>query len=112
MSIRRLYKAAFRRLIDVEATSCVYWDLAHNIISYVVTVNVHNDFDSFESFPLKISSVNVTKSAGNCRKLQIWSHILKKSLMENIFCAVRQALLREILLIVFMCFYFHVLMGN
>ena len=31
------------------------------------------------SFPLKISSVNVTKSAG----LRIRSHILKKSLMEN-----------------------------
>ena len=37
------------------------------------------------SYPLRISSVNVTKSAS----LQIWSHLLKKSLMENfIFCAV------------------------
>ena len=36
------------------------------------------------SFPLRISSVNVTKSAGN------WSHLLKKPLMENfIFCAVQ-----------------------
>ena len=35
------------------------------------------------SFPLRISSVNVTKSAGNCRKN------LKKSLVENfIFCTV------------------------
>ena len=35
-------------------------------------------------FPLRISSVNVT------RKLQIWSPLLKKSLMENfIFCAVK-----------------------
>ena len=34
-------------------------------------------------FRLRISSVNVTKSAGN------WSHLLKKTLMENsIFCAV------------------------
>ena len=37
------------------------------------------------NFPLSISSVNVTKSAGNL----IWSHLLKKSLRENfIFCAV------------------------
>ena len=35
------------------------------------------------SFALRISSVNVTKSAGNC------SHLLKKSLVESfIFCAV------------------------
>ena len=32
-------------------------------------------------FPLKISSVNVTKSAG---RLRICSHLLKKSLMENL----------------------------
>ena len=31
------------------------------------------------SFSLRISSVNVTKSAGNC---EIWSHLLKKSLMK------------------------------
>ena len=37
-------------------------------------------------FPLRISSVNVTKSAGNCR----FGHLQKKSVMENfIFCAVR-----------------------
>ena len=37
------------------------------------------------SFPLRISSVNVIKS----RKLRIWSHLLKKPLLENfIFCAV------------------------
>ena len=36
---------------------------------------------------LRIYSVNVTKSEGNW----IWSHLLKKSLMENfIFCAVIQ----------------------
>ena len=36
------------------------------------------------SFPLRISSVKQI-----CKKLWIWSHILKKSLMENfIFCAV------------------------
>ena len=36
------------------------------------------------SFPIRISSVNVTKSA-----VRIWSHLLKKSLMKNfIFCAV------------------------
>ena len=33
------------------------------------------------SFPLKISSVNVTKSTGVHR---IWLHLLKKSFMENI----------------------------
>ena len=38
------------------------------------------------SFPLSISSVNVTKSA---IVLRIWSHLLKKFLMENfIFCAM------------------------
>ena len=42
------------------------------------------------SFPLRISSVNVIKSAGNGRNLK--SHLLKKSLMENvIFCAVWQS---------------------
>ena len=35
-------------------------------------------------FPLRISSVNVIKSA---KKLRIWSHLLKKFLTENfIFC--------------------------
>ena len=33
------------------------------------------------SFPLKISTVNATKSAGNCG--WIWSHLPKKSLMER-----------------------------
>ena len=38
------------------------------------------------SFPLRISSVNMTKF---CSFLRIWSHLLKKFLMENfIFCAV------------------------
>ena len=38
------------------------------------------------SFPLNIPSGNDTKSAG---KLQIWSHLPKKFLMENLtFCAV------------------------
>ena len=37
-------------------------------------------------FPLRISSVNVTKCVG---RLRIWSYLLKKSLVENfIFCAV------------------------
>ena len=36
-------------------------------------------------FPLRISSVNVTKSAVSCG----WSHLLKKFLIENyIFCVV------------------------
>ena len=43
-------------------------------------------------FSLRISSVNVTKSAGNF--YSIWSHLLKKSLMENfILCAVDAVLL-------------------
>ena len=33
------------------------------------------------SFPLRISSVNATKTAVSC--FQIWSHLLKKFLMEN-----------------------------
>ena len=46
------------------------------------------------SFPLRISSVYVTKSVGNCgpnpqETERIWLHLLKKSLIENfIFCAV------------------------
>ena len=46
-------------------------------------------------FPIRISSVNVTKSAVVRRKLRIWSHLLKKSLMENfIFCAVQNMLIK------------------
>ena len=42
----------------------------------------HNTLHKKWSFPLKISSVNVTKPP-------IWSHLLKKSLMKNfIVCAV------------------------
>ena len=37
------------------------------------------------SFPLRISSVNVTKSAVSSGFLWIWSDLLKKSLMENSF---------------------------
>ena len=52
------------------------------------------------SFPLNISSVNVTKSTGNCRAgncRAVWSHLLKKSLMENfIFCAVEGPILKYI----------------
>ena len=40
------------------------------------------------SFLLRISSVNVTKSTGNCAFSRIY-HLMKKSAMENfIFCAV------------------------
>ena len=40
------------------------------------------------SFPFRISSVNVIFSKF-LQKLRIWSHLLKKSLMENfIFCVV------------------------
>ena len=41
------------------------------------------------SVPLRIPSVNVTKSTGNCG---IWSHLLKKSLMENFIflCSARR----------------------
>ena len=43
-------------------------------------------------FPLRISSVIVTKVR---RKLQIWSHLRKKSLMENfIFCPVLHNVIR------------------
>ena len=44
---------------------------------------------------LKITSLHKTRSIaetvlGSIRKLRIWSHLLKKSLMENfIFCVVR-----------------------
>ena len=37
------------------------------------------------SFPLRISSVSVTKSAASCGRL---SHLLKESLIKIIFCAV------------------------
>ena len=43
---------------------------------------LHNSLHKILSFPLRISSINMTKSAG------IRSHLLKESLMENfIFCA-------------------------
>ena len=55
------------------------------IVMLVVAANtLHKKW----SFALKISSVNVTKSAGNGG----FSHLLKKSLMENfIFCTVKIA---------------------
>ena len=65
----------------------------------MTAVDFHSDgmFDGYPvlhkkwSFPLKISSVNVTKSASF---LRIWSHLLKKSLMENfIFCLVPKSML-------------------
>ena len=44
------------------------------------------------SFPLRISSVNVTKSVF----LRIWSHLLNKCLMESIIlCAVKEGLLSD-----------------
>ena len=44
----------------------------------------HNSLHKKWGFLLRISSVNVAKSAENCqRKLRIWNHLLKKSLMEN-----------------------------
>ena len=49
------------------------------------------------SFPLRIYSVNVTKSTGNC----VFSHLLKKSLMENfIFCAVLKIYLYKLCFII------------
>ena len=51
------------------------------------------------SFPLRISSVN--KCDQICRKLRIWSHLLKKSLMENfifgaLYCKSQYFLLTNI----------------
>ena len=68
----------------------------------------HSTKTKNQSSSFRISSINVNKAAGNTvqknevsvkdffskcdqirRKLRIWSHLLKKSLMENfIFCAV------------------------
>ena len=48
-------------------------------------INPEVSMQKKRGFPLRISSVNVTI----LRKLRIWSHLLKKSLMENFtFCAV------------------------
>ena len=59
-------------------------------VNLILTIRLHKKW----SFPLRISSVNVTKSA---RKLWIFSNLLKKSLMENfIFCAVSDWLKRKI----------------
>ena len=50
-------------------------------------ISLSTHYTKNESFSLRISLVNVTKSAVSCH---IWSHILKKSLMENFtFCGVK-----------------------
>ena len=58
-----------------------------NIGKQISTETLHKKW----SFPLRISLVNVTG------KLRIWSHLLKKSLMENfIFCAEKPVSFRAI----------------
>ena len=81
-------RSIFKKLRSTIDLSTGWW------LKYIVQVSeyicrrhlkvVHYSPHKRWSFPLRISSVNVTKSA-----LRIWSHLLKKSLMENfIFCAV------------------------
>ena len=52
------------------------------ILNKMGQVGIHRTLHKKLSFPLRISSVYVTKSAG---KSQICSHLLKKFLMENSF---------------------------
>ena len=67
------------------------WDWAFcKKLNFRCLTGFNNSLHKKLSFPLKISLVNVTKSAGNCGfELRIWSYLPKKSLMENvIFCAM------------------------
>ena len=80
----------------VSWTFCYYWWLVciderlktiflTRNISVITFQTLHKKW----SFPLRISSVNMTKSA-----VRICSHLLKKSIMEKfIFCAVREFVL-------------------
>ena len=56
-------------------------------VAWIGLINIFNSYHCTKkwSFPLRNSSVHVTKSAGNCG----FGHLLKKALMEHfIFCAV------------------------
>ena len=58
------------------------------------------------SFPLRISSLNVTFSF-----LRIWAHLLKKSLMENfIFCAVVVSILYTFWLLIILVLQWNLLL--
>ena len=60
----------------------IFWKVKNYNYTAFLCLLLHKKW----SFPLWISSVNVNKFAG---KLQIWSHLVKKSLMENfIVCVV------------------------
>ena len=72
------YSSNFKIHPKSSSQTCDYKYKLNRIIKLYLVVSLHKKW----SFPLRISLVNVTKS-------WIWSHLLKKSLMENsIFCAV------------------------
>ena len=72
------------------------------LVDYDLKLEVWNLLSSLHkkwSLPLRVYSVNVTKSVNF---LWIWSHLLKKPLTENfIFCAVRGILISPKLLAIF-----------
>ena len=74
----------YRKLIRLRYFLMIYnQEFVQRILHESVRVNLHTLHKKW-SFPVRISSVNVTQSA---TKLWIWSHFLKKSLIENfIFC--------------------------
>ena len=68
--------------MDHSICSGIIEDMTNSSMINGLIMTLHKN----EVFQLRISPVNVTKSAGHIR---IWSHLLEKSLMENfIFCAV------------------------
>ena len=63
-----------------------FWYFLLIFKTFCTTVKFQNSIYKKWSFPIRTSSVNVTKSKRNCG---IWSHLLKKSLIENfIFCGL------------------------
>ena len=67
------------------------WQYEHSLALWKGSSSLHKKW----SFPLRISSVNVTKSAVS-EEIYWKSHLLKKSWMENfIFCAMRTEYIKQ-----------------
>ena len=80
------YSEGFRRKFkSSRALLVVVLENPGTISEKIVRQTLHKKWN----FPLKTSSVNVTKSAVSCG-LRIWSHLLKKSLIETSFFVERK----------------------
>ena len=78
----------FFLLLNFTASNLLFWFFYEFQLhcSYQVCSYIKKSLHKKWSFPLRISSVSVTKSAVF---MWIWSHLLKKSFIENfIFCTV------------------------